>query len=261
MSGPVYNQRTISYSVRDDYFVQPYVSVYWMDNLIAIADSKQSTVYALDEAMKNDDFILLLTGTMPVKIFLPENRQMFSQQIQHDYPNVHLRGILDLETFARSERLTSEYEKMRRDLQIPEIIQDHRRPQIKVYITRDIATDIYTIFERLNQIAEANKRKESPEELEEREEIFPIGTGTKTVIRRSAPKEPVMYDRRTECFLKILTQINLLLLIHGRSKIDEIIVELEGQGLCSIPYNVDEMIQLMVSESLLYVDRDGYFHL
>jgi hypothetical protein len=272
------NQKIISYTIRDDYFVKPFVSVYWMDNLIALGYSKHATVMALDQAMMNDDFILLLTGTMPVKIFLPENLRLFSHKLKRDYPHVQMHGVLNLYEYARSKQMVSQYDNLKRTLEIPEFSRDNRPLNIKVYLIRDLARDIYTIFDELNRLSDLNGRNERNERNErnkwndqnernkwndqnEHEKIFPIVNSKETVVRHGAHNEPVLYDKRTECFLNILTQINLLLLTHGRSTITDIIAELEGRGLCSIPYNVDAMIQLMISESLLDVDRDGYLHL
>jgi hypothetical protein len=55
MTVPLFDQKLISFTSRDYYFVQPFVSVYWQGNLIGISYSERTDVFVLDQAIKNDD--------------------------------------------------------------------------------------------------------------------------------------------------------------------------------------------------------------
>jgi len=91
-----------------------------MDNVIGLSYNERSDIFDLNQALRNDDFILMLTGTMSVKIFMLNNLADFPRKLGR----YNIRGILDLEQYAISNGNRSKYEQLTEDFNINEFLYD-----------------------------------------------------------------------------------------------------------------------------------------
>ena len=247
-ANPISNQRKISDLIRDYYFLQPFVGIYSMDNVIGLSYNERSDIFDLDQALRNDDFILMLTGTMPIKIFLPNNLTDFSRKLGR----YNMLGILDLEQYAISNGNRSKYEQLTEDLNINEFLYD-LPPEYNGNFVLDLVKHIYSIFNELRSEKEISLNPLFCPEPSPEKTISPKIT---SFHHRGSKEEPIIFDQQRACFLKILTKINLLILTHGLLKIQDIITQLGD--FCPIPINLEKMIKFMIDESLLFLDKDGY---